>query len=331
MKGRLKNLMPMALGLLFFSCGKDESVKTDPKEDPPASSGQFIFQADPTIFYYDNKYYLYGTDGSTPDKGIRVYVSADKKQWNPSSRPGDTYAVKTGESFGTKGFWAPQVWHGNNKFYMAYVANEQIAIATADNPEGPFTATAPVDFDQKNIDPFVFFDEDGKKYLYHVDITNGNKIYVAAINDDFTAIDKTSRTLCITATEPWETIQAKVVEGPTVLKHKGIYYLIYSANHFENQNYAVGYATSSSPMGPWTKATENPVLSMKNSGKPGIGHGDIFFDPDGSMNYVFHTHNAIDKVSPRRTALVKASFVAGNNGPDKIVMDISSLYYLKTK
>ncbi len=318
------------LALLLLSCGKDGDVNTGQEEETPAPE-QFIFQADPTIFFNENKYYLYGTDGYTPNKGIKVFVSSDLKDWKTPEGIADGFAVRTLESFGTQGFWAPQVWKYNNKFYMAYVANEQIAIGTATKPEGPFSASGPIAFDQKNIDPFVFFDDDGKKYLYHVDITNGNKIYVAAINDDFTAIDKSTRTLCLTATEPWEIIQARVVEGPTVLKRNNLYYLIYTANHFENQQYAVGYATSASPMGPWTKATENPILSMSNSGKPGIGHGDMFTDASGGLNYVFHTHNAMDKVSPRRTGMIKARFVAQPGTADKLVMEISSLYYLKTK
>jgi len=320
----------LILMLFLLSCGKDKEVKTNPKEEP-SSSGQFIFQADPTIFFNDNKYYLYGTDGYTPDKGIKVLVSSDLKDWKTPEAVADGFALRTLESFGTQGFWAPQVWKYNNKFYMAYVANEQIAIGAATKPEGPFSAVTPIAFDQKNIDPYVFSDDNGKKYLYHVDITNGNKIYVVSINDDFTTINKSTRTLCISATEPWEIIQARVVEGPTVLKRNNVYYLIYTANHFENQNYAVRYATSLSPVGPWTKATENPILSMKNSGKPGIGHGDMFFDSNGGLNYVLHTHNAMDKVSPRRTALIKARFVPVAGSADKLEMDISSLYYLKTK
>ncbi|WP_300599291.1 glycoside hydrolase family 43 protein [Niabella sp.] len=312
------------------SCGKKSPVTEQKKPDPPVNTGQPVYQADPTIFPYRGTYYLYGTDGATPDKGIRVFLSSDKIHWKLSTKSADGFAVRVLESFGTQGFWAPQVWAANNKFYMAYVANEQIAIATADNPEGPFYARDPLAFDQKNIDPYVFMDEDGKKYLYHVDITNGNKIYVAAINDAFTEIDKQTRKLCITATDPWEILQARVAEGPTVVKHKGLYYLVYAANHFENQRYAVGYATATSPWGPWTKAAENPVLSMTNTGKPGSGHGDLFKDPDGSMYYVFHTHNSLSSVSPRRTALVKASFVADPGGPDKLVMDVSSLYYLQT-
>ncbi|MCF3112173.1 glycoside hydrolase family 43 protein [Niabella sp. CC-SYL272] len=314
--------------LLYCSCGKKAPGDTSRSPDPPVPAGQPVYQADPTIFSYQGKYYLYGTDGAVPDQGIRVFISTDKKQWKLSSKSADGFAVRALESFGTRGFWAPQVWGANGRFYMAYVANEQIAIAAADSPEGPFYVRDPLAF-EKNIDPYVFSDEDGKKYLYHVDITNGNKIYVAAINDGFTAIDKQSRKLCITATDPWELVQASVVEGPTVIKHKSIYYLVYSANHFESQQYAVGYATAPSPWGPWTKAAGNPVLSMTNTGKPGSGHGDLFTDPDGTMYYVFHTHNSLNSVQPRRTALVKASFVPTPGGADRLVMDVNSLFFLK--
>ncbi|WP_149273550.1 hypothetical protein [Pareuzebyella sediminis] len=34
-----------------------------------------------------------------------------------------------------------------------------------------------------------------------------------------------------------------VTEGPTVLKHKGLYYLIYSANDFRNPDYPFGFVT----------------------------------------------------------------------------------------
>ncbi|MGJ7032928.1 glycoside hydrolase family 43 protein [Niabella hirudinis] len=321
---------PVICWVLLAACSRDGKRIIAPLP-VPKTPGDPIFQADPTVFVNKGKYYLYGTDGLAPDRGIKVYISDDKKKWKLPASSADGLALRALESFGTAGFWAPQVWTANNKFYMAYVANEQIAIATAASPEGPFYAKDPIAFDQKNIDPYVFLDDDGKKYLYHVDITNGNKIYVAALNDDFTAIDKASRKLCITATASWELKQANVVEGPAVIKHKGVYYLIYSANHYVNQHYAVGYASAASPWGPWTKAAENPVLSIDNSGKPGIGHGDVFFDPDGTMNYVFHTHNSLTTVAPRRTGTLKASFVADpGGGPDKLVMDLNSLYYLRT-
>lgn len=63
-------------------------------------------------------------------------------------------------------------------------------------------------------------------------------------------------TKCISVTDSWEKKQAKVAEGPSVLKRGDTYYLIYSANHYESKDYAVGYATSTSPKGPWKNIVE---------------------------------------------------------------------------
>ena len=43
---------------------------------------------------------------------------------------------------------------------------------------------------------------------------------------------------------------------------------MYSANHYKGENYAVGYATADSPLGPFTKAANNPILE-KNIDKGG--------------------------------------------------------------
>ncbi len=42
------------------------------------------------------------------------------------------------DAFGDKGFWAPQVFSYDGRFYMAYTANEKMSLATSDNPLGPF-------------------------------------------------------------------------------------------------------------------------------------------------------------------------------------------------
>lgn len=36
--------------------------------------------------------------------------------------------------------------------------------------------------------------------------------------------------------------------------------MMYSANYYKGKNYAVGYATAKSPLGPFVKSNDNPVL-----------------------------------------------------------------------
>lgn len=67
------------------------------------------------------------------------------------------------------------------------------------------------------------------------------------------------------------------------------YYLTYSANNYENEFYGVGYATATSPLGPWRKSSANPVLSQDPAqGLYSTGHGSIIDSPDGTQLYYVH-------------------------------------------
>ncbi|MCU7551853.1 glycoside hydrolase family 43 protein [Chitinophagaceae bacterium LB-8] len=288
--------------------------------------------ADPTIFYHKGTYYLYGTGGKV-NKGFLVYTSSDLKSWQGPKGVDSGYALVKGNTFGTAGFWAPQVFHYKDKFYMAYTANENIAIAVSDSPLGPFQQKEmkPVSGEGKQIDPFVFFDKNSKIYLYHVRLKEGNRIFVAELKNDLSDIIPGTIQPCISATEQWENTASApwpVTEGPTVIKHKDLYYLFYSANDFRNIDYAVGYAVSKTPVGPWTKYAHNPIISRQIIGINGTGHGDFLKDKDGKLAYVFHTHASDQKVHPRLTGLVKAAFTVENQGKDQIVIDLDSFHYL---
>lgn len=309
--------------------------KTPATPQDSISNSVEINIADPTIFFHGGTYYLYGTVESDASQGFLVYTSTDLESWHGPKGAREGYALLKGDAFGTMGFWAPQVFYHRQKFYMAYTANEQIAIAESDSPLGPFTQTvkAPLSAPVKQIDPFIYIDEGGTKYLYHVRLTEGNRIFVAEMKDDFSAIKPETLRECIAATEPWEnTAGAKwpVAEGPTVLKHNGLYYLTYSANDFRNPDYAVGYATSKSPLGPWLKSEGNPIISRNHIGATGTGHGDFLKDSKGDLLYVLHTHQSDSTVGPRKTAIVKAAF---SNTPtaaaDGLTIDKASFFYPK--
>ena len=293
----------------------------------PAENGLYL--ADPTIFHHQGTFYLYGTVGSGPNHGFIGYTSTDLKNWQKSNRDSG-YVLRKGAAFGTAGFWAPQVFAKNNKFYMAYVANENIAIAESNHPLGPFTQTrkAPLAAPVKQIDPFVFMDEDGKTYLYHVRLVKGNNIFVAEMTPDLKAIKPETLKPCLVATEPWEnTANADwpVMEGPAVLKRNNLYYLFYTANDFRNPDYATGYATSTSPYGPWKKFSGNPIVSRDGFGINGTGHGD-FVAKGNDLFYVFHTHFSDSVVAPRRTAIVPVHFQQ-DGAIEKMLVDEKAFFF----
>ena len=52
-------------------------------------------------------------------------------------------------------------------------------------------------------------------------------------------------------------------------------------------DYAIGYATSKSPTGPFTKHAGNPVVS-KGNGVFGPGHASVTMDREGKMWMLYH-------------------------------------------
>lgn len=292
-----------------------------------------IFLADPTVFMDKGKYYLYGTGSN---QGFPVYESDNLKSWKPAKESAGGLALTRGQAFGSGGFWAPQVLAYKGIYYMAYTADEQIAIAKAYNPAGPFKQDNAIALSStgKQIDPFLFFDEDGKIYLYHVKLQHGNRIFVTEMKPDLSDVVAGTEKECIAGTDGWENTAGAdwpVTEGPTVLKHKNTYYLVYSANDFRNKDYAVGYATAISPLGPWKKYEANPVISRHTIGYNGTGHGDVFIDKKGRMYYVMHTHRSEEHVSPRATGMLPLTFKPVKGGPDVLVADAASFIWLQAE
>ena len=112
-----------------------------------------------------------------------------------------------------------------------------------------------------------------------------------------------------------------------MVKRDGLYYLLYSCNYFRNIDYAVGYATATSSMGPWTKYAGNPILSRANTGWNGTGHGDLFEGKGGQLYYVLHTHHSNTSArGQRRTGIVKVAFT--KTKPAMLTVDKESFHFL---
>ncbi len=212
--------------------------------------------------------------------------------------------------------------------------NFKIGVAVADKPEGPFhnISDRPLfDPGYPIIDANVFFDESGKSYLYYsrccykhpvksevADLAKQKGwyneieeswVYGVEIKADFSGIigkpvlllrppesmnDKQAEweSRSVTSNE----VNRRWTEGSVTFKKDYTYYMMYSANHFGGQNYAVGYATSRSPLGPFKKSENNPVL-QKNTAIGGLvtgtGHNSITYSPDRKeMFCVYHGRTA---------------------------------------
>ena len=268
-------------------------------------------QADPDVMLYKGVYYMYATNDTGANTGIKVFTSTDLVNWQDKG-----WALHKDNVYGTSGFWAPDLIEKDGKFYMYYVANEHISVATSNSPMGPFTQTesqkVPM-HEGKEIDAHVFKDDDGQYYIYFVRFQDaagngGNNIWGAKLNPDMRTIDESTLTCLISPTEAWETNQAKVCEGPFMLKKDGVYYLTYSGSHFQSSQYGSGYATSNSPLGKYSKYRNNPIM-QSNSLVHGAGHHGIVESADGKEMYiVYHCHKNLSTATPRRFCIDRIHF-----------------------
>jgi xylan 1,4-beta-xylosidase len=237
--------------------------------------------ADPAVIRYQGKYYLYPTlDG----RGYDVFVSEDLVHWE---RKPKCYRDVRG------GMWAPDVFHdkhGTGKFFLYYTADNPrggklIGVAESANPLGPFRDSG--NLVQDAIDAHLFEDSDKRLYLYYVHLSAGSRIMVQPMASPLMARKSVPPIEVIYPSEPWEQRKGSVTEGPWMVKHNGIYYLMYSGSGADGPDYGMGYATSKSPLGPFLKYAGNPIAHRGN-GVLGPGHHCVIEGPHGGLWMVYH-------------------------------------------
>ena len=263
--------------------------------------------ADPFILHAsDGRYYLYCTseDGS----GFPVRSSEDLIHWTehgPALRAKDSrWANDT--------FWAPECYELGGKYVLLYSANwkdnptqalenYRIGAAVADTPVGPFTEVS----DRPVFDPGYpiidanLYREDGRYYLYYsrccyehkVDGLEESWIYGVELKPDFSGIIG-EPALLLRPEQPWEGRSAAATgrrwnEGSFLMKAGDRYLMTYSGNYFGGPDYAVGYAVGQSPLGPFVKAAENPILERYGD-VTGTGHSCMLHSPEGQLLICYH-------------------------------------------
>lgn len=194
-------------------------------------------------------YHVFSSENLTDWKDHGVIVKQSDVDWvNP-----DTYAM-----------WAPDCVFKDGKYYFFFPAiaksngsdqskrpGFRIGVAVADKPDGPFKPLPTPIEGVRGIDPGVLIDKDGTAYLYYA----LGKIYVVKLKPNMTEIDGEPKVVDNLPTKG-------LLEGPFAFERNGTYYLTYP--HVENQRERLEYATSNSPMGPFTQA--GVILDESQSG-----------------------------------------------------------------
>ena len=246
---------------------------------------------DPAVILVGRTYYAYATNSVAGN--IQIIESTDLTHWTAvgnalPSLPSWAAANNT---------WAPAVTMIGGIFVLYYAADvagtadECISVASASQPQGPFsdTSTAPLECQKAlggSIDPASFIDTNGTPYLVWKSGGPGSsKIWSEQLSPSGTAfVPGANPTALLVPDQAWE---SGTVEAPDLVTTGGHYYLFYSGNDWNTAKYAVGVATCTGPLGPCSDATPSAILSS-GRGMAGPGGEWVFADTSGNFWIAFH-------------------------------------------
>jgi hypothetical protein len=246
--------------------------------------------ADPDVAVYGNEYWVFPTSSRpyAEQTYLDAFSSPDLVHW--TKHPNVLTVADV--SWAHRAVWAPAPVARNGRFYLYFAANDiqsddevgGIGVAVADRPEGPYADALgrPLIGQFHNgaqpIDQDVFIDDDGQAYMYYGGWGHSN---VVKLNADMTSLG----TFADGATFK-EITPENYVEGPQMFKRDGRYYLMWSEGGWTGPNYAVSYAMSDSPTGPFTRISK--VLSQDPAVARGSGHNSVLNIPGTRTWYIFY-------------------------------------------
>jgi arabinan endo-1,5-alpha-L-arabinosidase len=312
---------PVAAGVVLAAaiamlsgCSGASSAPTSPSAPAFAIDADF---PDPDVLTTEDGYVAYATNA--PGFNIRMATSPDLTDWTVSSSD----ALPTLPTWATAGkTWAPDVSEfAPGQYVMYFVAADTathtqcIGRAIASDPAGPFVPddegpiVCPTE-DGGAIDPDTFVDDDGTRYLIFKNDGNccgiDTWLQAAPLSADGSALTAAPVKL-IKQTKAWE---GNLIEAPTLVKHGAEYVLFYSANDYSGSSYAIGYATSRSLLGPYTKPSQPLVTTTSTGGRyTGPGGQDVVTARDGTQRLVIHSWS--DGVVYRGMSVLRLSWKGG--------------------
>jgi beta-xylosidase len=171
--------------------------------------------------------------------------------------------------------WAPDAAYKNGKYYFYFPAKDDkgvfhVGVAVSDTPTGPWDVQQTPIPNSLSIDPTVFVDDDGAAYI----VMGGNQggqleCYVSGSYNQSDCAGDNGDLSDVPYQNPWiakfkdnmiefdgepQPLQLQLsggemfFEGAWLHKYNNTYYLSYSTGQSRN----IVYATSDSPMGPYT-------------------------------------------------------------------------------
>lgn len=140
-----------------------------------------------------------------------------------------------------KSLFAPDCIYKDGKYYLYFcLSDDTEGVAVSDSPTGPFKNA--VKLPVKGIDPAVFVDDDGQAYYYWGQFSSCG----AKLNPDMMSIDESTIVERLVTEK-----EHHFHEGSSMRKRGDTYYYVF-ADISSGRPSSLGYATSKSPLGPFT-------------------------------------------------------------------------------
>ena len=219
---------------------------------------------------------------------------------------------------GGRGYWAPDISYYDGKFYITatYRQNDTVddvdsyawnatpyrrqMVVSSERPEGPYSEPAFIDED--GIDPSIFTDDDGKRYML---LNRGARIF---------EISPDGKKQLSEAKLLYYGHNKRAPEGSHLLKKDGWYYL-FQAEGGTGMGHRISVARSRELFGNYEPCPFNPIMRQEDPKQviQRCGHGKPVCTPKGEWYMVYLCGRQVDgkwSLLGRETALDKITWTA---------------------
>ncbi|GAM33834.1 hypothetical protein TCE0_013r01023 [Talaromyces pinophilus] len=242
------------------------------------------WHSDPSCVFVaeENNTFFCTTSSFLTFPGIPIYASQDLVHWklvsNVFTHPEQVPEIANSTSQTQQdGLWAATIRYRNGKFYLVtsyastYPSFKVVSgfLFTSTNIYSDDSWTDPIRFAIRDIDPDLFWDDDGTAYISRAGIVQQTIDLETGVLGPETKI--------------WAGTGGATPEGPHIYKKDGWHYLMISEGGTE-LNHRVTIARSKNVAGPYEGYSGNPILTNSNTTEyfQTVGHADLFQDSDGN-------------------------------------------------
>ena len=268
--------------------------------------GRHRATADPVIVTYKGDYYLFSTNqwGYWWSSDMLNWKFISKRFLRPWNKVYDELC-------------APAVGIiGDTMLVFGSTYTNNFTIWMSTDPKANNWKPLVDSFEMGGWDPGFFTDDDGKFYMYNGS-SNRYPLYGIELNRKTMATKGYRKEMYFLEQERygWQrfgenmdnTFLDPFLEGATMNKHNGKYYLQYGAPGTEFSGYADGVVVGDNPLGPFTPQSD--PLSFKPGGfAKGAGHGATFKDVNNNYWHVSTSIICVKNTFERRIGIWPAGF-----------------------